>query len=218
MISVIDIDECVVNPCNKQTENCQNLAGSHRCKCKKGYVRSKAGNCIKKSIGNNKNNKKKRKKKVKSEEERIEDDIRNGNFLSDSQLKLGSLLYAGLFGILLLLFKYERYYTMAALVLVYGVCLSYYNMKYARDWLPYLLERAPGRSFNFWDYFSHTVMQFFVFGLCNRWFSIEAFNRDFQCPLFRAGALFRVNTVCEITLCVKMTYQSDVVIMNCLFS
>ena len=26
----------------------------------------------------------------------------------------------------------------------------------------------PGRSFNFWDYFSYTAMQFFVFGLCNR--------------------------------------------------
>ena len=77
--------------------------------------------------------------------------------------------------------------------------------------VPYLLERAPGRSFNFWDYFLHTVMQFFVFGLCNRWFSIEG-------VLYWAGALIWVNTVYILVGKCRLTYlkivQRDYVLLS----
>jgi len=36
-----DVDECSqeLNPCNPETETCENLVGTHLCKCKKGLVR-----------------------------------------------------------------------------------------------------------------------------------------------------------------------------------
>jgi len=42
-----DLDECSTKPC-KKGEKCYNTHGSYKCKCKKGWVRTKDGDCKKK--------------------------------------------------------------------------------------------------------------------------------------------------------------------------
>ena len=72
----------------------------------------------------------------------------------------------------------------------YFLCCCFLRRLSWKSFITYRIysNEHPGHSFNFWDYFSHTVMQFFVFGPCNPWFSIEV-------TLFRAGTLIWVNTV-----------------------
>lgn len=112
-----DVNECTTNPCNKKTETCSNTPGSYRCKCKKGFVRTKTGDCVKKG------------KKTKKEKS-IEHDIEQGRFLTEKQLKIGSLLYAVFFGLIYVLFKRGRYYSIAFLVLLHGILVAYVNLKF----------------------------------------------------------------------------------------
>ena len=45
---VSDVDECTSesNPCEPETEICQNMIGSHVCKCRDGLVKSSDGKCV----------------------------------------------------------------------------------------------------------------------------------------------------------------------------
>jgi hypothetical protein len=48
LTSVSDVNECSEDssPCDLETEVCQNLMGSHICKCREGLVKSADGSCI----------------------------------------------------------------------------------------------------------------------------------------------------------------------------
>ena len=118
-----DVNECSSNPCNKDTETCVNKPGSYKCKCKKGWVRTKKGDCIKKK-------KKKRpgktnKKKRLSWQEQFQEKLFSEKVLTDTHLRIGSLLHTVFFGILFFLYKFERYYILASLVVVYSVTIGY---------------------------------------------------------------------------------------------
>jgi len=43
-----DLNECATKPCKKEGEKCSNTHGSYKCLCKKGWVRTKDGDCKKK--------------------------------------------------------------------------------------------------------------------------------------------------------------------------
>jgi len=60
-----DMNECLTNPCDKTSENCNNTPGSFNCKCKKGWVRTKKGACKKKTV---------KKKKDKTKEKGIKEE------------------------------------------------------------------------------------------------------------------------------------------------
>ena len=48
IVLISDVDECSSesNPCDSETETCQNLMGSHLCKCQEGLVKSGDGKCV----------------------------------------------------------------------------------------------------------------------------------------------------------------------------
>jgi len=63
-----DINECEVeNPCNNETEVCDNLPGTFMCKCKPGYekVKGKCEAVVMKPVKKKKNSSKSRKTKTK---------------------------------------------------------------------------------------------------------------------------------------------------------
>ena len=45
---ISDVNECSgeSNPCDSETETCQNLMGSYVCKCQEGLVKSGDGKCV----------------------------------------------------------------------------------------------------------------------------------------------------------------------------
>lgn len=47
-VLISDVDECSgeSNPCDSETETCQNLLGSYVCKCLEGLVKSSDGKCV----------------------------------------------------------------------------------------------------------------------------------------------------------------------------
>jgi len=79
-----DIDECTSHPCDKKTENCHNQPGTYKCQCKKGFVRTKAGDCKKKSK-NTKTKKKKSKEQGKKEESVTEKNESESNKNADQK-------------------------------------------------------------------------------------------------------------------------------------
>lgn len=128
---IVDVNECVKSPCSKDTENCHNTVGSYKCKCKKGWVRTKKGDCTKKKpTTKTKTKKTKKNSKGKKASGNWEDELKaeysQGKFLTDGHMKIGSLLHTFYFGALLLLYKFERYNVLAFFVLTYGVAVGYF--------------------------------------------------------------------------------------------
>lgn len=126
-----DINECASNPCDKKTENCQNQLGTYTCKCKKGWVRTKQGKCKKKSKSNEKKKKGTKKAKSQTWEEQLNDDILSGKaFLTEEHIRMFGLAHSVFFALVLILFKYGRYYVLAA---VYAVAMSYVYVKHGKN-------------------------------------------------------------------------------------
>ena len=114
----IDINECTDTPCNSKTETCINNIGSYKCKCKSGFARSKNGLCVEKKKG---------KTEQEMEDSLIEKDLLEGNYLTEKQMKLGSLIYGLFFICLVILFKFRKYYVLTGLVLIYALVIAWTN-------------------------------------------------------------------------------------------
>ena len=114
------MDECK-NPklCPGENEHCKNMPGFYSCKCDAGFTR-KEGLCVK-----GKKKKNKTPKSAKTEEEKMLQDIEAGKFIQEWHLKVGSLLYAVFFGLLLWAFSKRSAVGVISLIVVYlGVVFS----------------------------------------------------------------------------------------------
>lgn len=114
-----DVDECLSrdHDCDKTTQSCRNMPGSFTCDCKKGYKRD-GDKCVKKEM-------KGKRKTQKNAENQIEDDLAEGNYFTELQMKIGSLLYALFFaGVVAAVMKRSRV-AIVILTLVYGSVLWY---------------------------------------------------------------------------------------------
>ena len=129
----LDINECDKNPCDKKSENCNNTPGSYTCKCKKGWVRSKKGECKKKKK-KTKTKKGTKKGQSKTWQEEVFDEILSGKaFVTEEQIRFIGLAHAVLFAIFLVLFKHAQYHILAVLAAIYAVAISYLYVKYGKD-------------------------------------------------------------------------------------
>lgn len=91
------------------------MPGFYACKCDAGFTRT-SGKCVKG----------KKKKKIKSEEEKKLDDIDKGRFFQEWHMKVGSLLYAVFFGLLVWAFSKRSTVGVISLIIVYlGVLFAF---------------------------------------------------------------------------------------------
>ena len=135
----LDIDECTSHPCDKKTENCHNTPGTYKCQCKKGFVRTKAGDCKKKT----KNTKTKKKKKSPTEQgtkkkatwkDKLYDDILSGKaFEREENFRKFLYGHALVAALLLVMYKHRSFNLMAVLCAVYAVVVSYVYANYRKE-------------------------------------------------------------------------------------
>ena len=132
---IIDIDECISHPCDKKTENCHNQPGTYKCQCKKGFVRTKAGDCKKK----NKNTKTKKKKSKEQGTEKTWKDNLYADIVSGKAFKREENFRKFVYGhalvaaVLLVLYKHRSFSLMAVLCAAYAVGVSYIYINYRKE-------------------------------------------------------------------------------------
>ena len=117
----LDVDECEnAKLCPGENEHCKNMPGFYSCKCDEGFTRNK-GKCIKG---------KKKKDKSKTEEEKMLEDVEKGNFVQEWHLKVGSLLYAVFFALLLWAISKRSAIGVISLIVLYLGVLFGIRFKY----------------------------------------------------------------------------------------
>ena len=127
-VDFTDVDECKNKKlCPGENEHCENMPGFYTCKCDTGFTR-KEGKCIK-----GKEKKKKQSKTPKNEDEELLDEVKKGNFIQDWHLKVGSLLYAVFFALLLWAFSKRSAVGVTSLVVLYLGVLFGIRTKYNAD-------------------------------------------------------------------------------------
>lgn len=119
-----DVDECSTeeHDCDKATQSCRNMPGSFTCDCKKGFKRD-GDKCMKKE--------KKGKTKMqntKTEEQQLEEELAKGNFYTELQMKLGSVLYAVFFACVVAAVMKRSRLAIVILTLAYG-CILWFLRK-----------------------------------------------------------------------------------------
>lgn len=116
------MDECAGEPkvCVGDNEKCKNSVGSYKCLCRSGFTRQ-GGKCTKKT------GKATPKSAAKTEEELLAEDLEKGNYFSEAQMKIGSLLYAVFFGCLFLAIKKKQVWALVLLTLLYACVLWYFR-------------------------------------------------------------------------------------------
>ncbi|KAJ7379377.1 Cysteine-rich with EGF-like domain protein 2 [Desmophyllum pertusum] len=114
-----DEDECSSgdHQCDPDSETCRNMPGSFTCDCRKGFRRD-GDKCIKK-----KGKKTAQKDTKKTEEQALEDDLTKGNYYSQLQMKLGSVLYAVFFACVVAAVLKRSRLAIVVLTLVYACIL-----------------------------------------------------------------------------------------------
>jgi len=128
-----DINECSNDPCNKKTENCNNTPGSYSCKCKKGWVRTKQGDCKKKKTKTKKKNKKGTKKE-KSWKDDLYDDIMSGKaFEKEENFRKFMYGHVVVAAFLMIMYRYRCYNLLALSVGCYAVVASYVYTKHGKN-------------------------------------------------------------------------------------
>lgn len=109
-----DVDECKnTKLCPGENEHCKNMAGFYSCKCDSGFTRNK-GKCVegkKKKRGNFKT--------TKDDNEKLLEEVEEGKFIQEWHLKVGSLLYAVFFALLVLAFSKRSAVGVISLVVLY---------------------------------------------------------------------------------------------------
>ena len=113
-----DVDECSSGEhnCDQDSEECRNMPGGFTCDCRKGFRRD-GDKCVKKK------GKKKTQKGKKTEEQELEDELKKGNYYSELQMKLGSVLYAIFFACVVTAVMKRSWLAIVVLTLVYACIL-----------------------------------------------------------------------------------------------
>lgn len=114
LVFLPDVDECKnLKLCPGQNEHCKNMPGFYSCKCDSGFTR-KEGKCVK-----GKKRKQKKSDTTKSDDEKLLEAIQKGNTIEDWHLKVGSLLYAIFFALLIWAFSKRSAVGVISLVVLY---------------------------------------------------------------------------------------------------
>ena len=123
-----DVDECAAakKPCIKENERCKNTAGSYKCECRSGFKRE-GDKCVKKKG-------KKKKSVTKSEEDLLADELEKGNYYSEAQMKIGSVLYAIFFGCLVVAIMKKKVWALVGLSFFYACVLWYMRQPKNTRW------------------------------------------------------------------------------------
>ena len=121
----LDADECKnTKLCPRENEHCKNMPGFYSCKCDSGFTR-KEGKCVKGKEKKNKNS-----KTTKDEDEKLLEDVEKGKFVQEWHMKIGSLLYAVFFGLLVWAFSKRSAVAVVGLVVLYLAVLFGIRIRY----------------------------------------------------------------------------------------